>query len=64
VAGLPLLRLLVGSEGTLGVVTRVVLRLVPPQLPASTLVGYFATPAAAGAAVVAGWASRARRTSA
>src|SRR3954452_3582492 len=53
VAGLPLLRLVVRHEGTLGIVTRVVLRLVPPQAPASTLVGYFRTPVAAGAAVVA-----------
>jgi glycolate oxidase len=53
VAGLPLLRLFVGSEGTLGIVTRVVLRLVPPQEPAATLVAWFDTPRDAGTAVVA-----------
>jgi glycolate oxidase len=53
VAGLPLLDLFVGSEGTLGVVTRVVLRLVPPQEPAATVVAYFDTPQDAGTAVVA-----------
>ncbi|RZU31102.1 FAD-binding oxidoreductase [Blastococcus saxobsidens] len=41
VAGLPLLKLFVGSEGTLGVITRVVLRLLPSPSPAATLVAYF-----------------------
>jgi glycolate oxidase len=41
VAGLPLLGLFVGSEGTLGVITRVVLRLLPSPSPAATLVAYF-----------------------
>lgn len=53
VAGLPLVKLFVGSEGTLGIVTRVVLRLVPQPLPAATLVATFPTVVAAAQAVVA-----------
>jgi glycolate oxidase len=52
VAGLSLLQLFVGSEGTLGIITRIVLRLVPQQDPAITFVAYFPTPQDAGAAVV------------
>ncbi len=52
VAGLPLLKLFVGSEGTLGVVTRATLRLVPAQAPRSTVVATFPTVAAAAAAVI------------
>ncbi len=53
VAGLPLLKLFVGSEGTLGVVTRAILRLVPQQGARSTLVATFATVRKAADAVVA-----------
>jgi glycolate oxidase len=53
VAGLPLLKLFIGSEGTLGVITRVVLRLVPLPSPPATLVAYFDTTGDAARAVVA-----------
>ena len=43
VAGLSLTKLFVGSEGVLGVITEVTLRLVPAQQPLSTVVADFAS---------------------
>ncbi|MDT5226547.1 MAG: glycolate oxidase, partial [Mycobacterium sp.] len=53
VAGLSLTKLFVGSEGALGVITEVTLRLVPPQQPLSTVVASFASVQDAAEAVLA-----------
>lgn len=53
VAGLSLTKLFVGSEGILGVITELTLRLIPAQPPASTVVAVFASVQDAADAVVA-----------
>jgi glycolate oxidase len=52
-AGLSLTKMFVGSEGTLGVITEVTLRLLPPQPAMSTMVATFASIEAAANAVLA-----------
>lgn len=53
VAGYDLASLLVGSEGTLGLVTEVTVRLRPARPPVQTVVGFFPSLTAAGEAVSA-----------
>jgi glycolate oxidase len=52
-AGLPLTKLFVGSEGLLGIITEVTVRLLPAQPAASTVVGTFADVGDASRAVLA-----------
>lgn len=51
VSGLDLMSLMVGSEGTLGIVTEITVRLLPLPDPGHTVVGYFDDLVGAGEAV-------------
>ena len=53
VAGLDLAGLMVGSEGTLGLITEVTVKLRPARAPEHTVAGYFASIVDAGRAVAA-----------
>ncbi|WPB89326.1 FAD-binding oxidoreductase [Streptomyces malaysiensis] len=57
VAGYDLVRLIVGSEGTLGIVTEVTVRLRPARPPERTVAGFFPSLVDAGRAVAAVGAS-------
>lgn len=57
VAGYDLAGLLVGSEGTLGIITEITVRLRPQRPPERTVAGYFSSVVAAGEAVSAVTAS-------
>jgi len=57
VAGYDLCGLMVGSEGTLGVITEITVRLRPGRAPERTIAGYFDSVIAAGEAVSAVTAS-------
>ncbi|NYI67760.1 FAD-binding oxidoreductase [Spelaeicoccus albus] len=53
VAGYDLRALMVGSEGTLGIVTEITVKLLPARAPERTIAGYFDTVVDAGRAVAA-----------
>ena len=53
VAGLSLTKLFVGSEGTLGIITQLILRLIPAPPPSSTMVAVFTSIESAADAVLA-----------
>lgn len=52
VAGLPMLKLFVGSEGTLGIITELTLRLLPSPPPPRTVIGWFSATEKASAAIL------------
>ncbi|QCB52146.1 FAD-binding protein [Rhodococcus sp. PAMC28707] len=53
VAGLSLTTLFIGSEGTLGIITEITVRLIPAQPPASTVVASFSSVRDATTAILA-----------